>query len=209
MKQLIIVLLFITAAHNSSYSQENPWKTDFIEKENIHLKYRITDRINHENKKVQKIEYHVSTTIPVDINSFIAVMKDVPRHKEFYKETELSKKVKDLSENEWIIYYYSNSPWPLPDSDCVMKMVFNYDEPKKMAIFIGNADASLVEPSDVRRMDYYHVEYKFQVLDSGETKFSIFAQMTPVVKAPDWLVSSWFPKGPTESLQAIIAAAQK
>ncbi len=62
-------------------------------------------------------------------------------HKKFYEYTDISEKVKDVSENEWIIYYYYSPPWPIADSDCVSRIKMISDSLNKKVIFTSFSES--------------------------------------------------------------------
>ncbi len=128
------------------------------------------------------------------------------KHKEF-EDYEVSKKVETISDNEWIVYYYTNSPWPMPDNDCVAKMSYTEDD-QGTASFSIIAAPAMFEMKNVDRMTYYEVVYTFKDLGNDKVELMVDAKMSPTIQAPDWMVSSFFPNGPAGILRKISELAK-
>lgn len=205
--QIGFIILSMIFLNVNIFAQTKEWKTENTKDGKISVKSRISDRTNKEGKDVQLIEYVATTTAIVDMQNCIAVIKDVSKHKEFMDD-EVSKIVKTISDNEWIVYYFTNSPWPMPDSDCVSTMTFLEDKDNGIATFILNATPTMFENGDVKRMTYYNVTYTFKDQGNGEIELTVTAKMSPVVQAPDWMVRGFFPKGPADVLREILKFAK-
>ena len=117
-------------------------------------------------------------------------------------------KCKTISDNEWLIYYYFDAPWPLPNSDCVSKMNFSEDVTNGIVTFTLTAEPSMYEKKDVKRLTYYNVTYIFKDIGNGQVEMTSIARLTPVIKVPEWFVRSFFPDGPVRYLQRLLLLAK-
>ena len=107
-------------------AEEGEWKSSVLDKGRISVQYRISERVTEDGKKVPLIEDITTTVADVSLQSCIALMMDVTRHKDFMGDFS-SEVVNIISDNEWIVYYYTKNPWPVADSDCVAVMSFSGD----------------------------------------------------------------------------------
>jgi len=191
----------------SAKAQSIDWKTEKSEDGKITVTSKISERIDEESNQVQLVEYVATTIANVSFQNCVAIMKDISNHKAILNE-EISEKLKTLSENEWLIYYYFDAPWPIPNSDCVSKMIFTEDIINRMATFSLTAVPTLYEKKDVKRVRYYNVKYTFKDLGDGKVKLTSIAKLTPAINAPEWLIRGFFPEGPARYLHRILVLAK-
>ncbi len=123
------------------------------------------------------------------------------------ENVEVSKKIKDISEVEYSMYYLFSPPWPMPDADCVMQL--KKEVSGGMVMFRGFSIPDQYPKQGVNRMIYNNVEYQFTRLINGVVSIEIYAKMTPANQAPDWLVGMWFPEGPQKMINGLINNAKK
>jgi len=74
--------------------------TKILDKGKITVRYRITNQVDAKGQEVLIIEDSSSVTENLDFQKCIILLKDVSGHKEFTGD-KVSKKVKDISENEF------------------------------------------------------------------------------------------------------------
>lgn len=206
--QIGLIILSMILLNTNIFSQTDGWKTEKTKDGKITVRSRISERTNEMGDEVQLIEYVATTIASVDIQNCISVLKNVSKHKEFTFD-DVSKKVKTISDNEWIVYYYTDESWPMSGNDCVAKMIYSEDETNKTTTFTLTAAPSMFEKKDVERMTYYNVKYAFEDLENDKIKMIIDGEMSPVVQAPNWMLRAWFPEGPADALRGIITLANK
>lgn len=197
MKIKISLLLLFTL--NLS-AQENKWKTEISDEGKTEVVYAIYDSINVDKEEVTYIEYKAKTTTSASLENCIEVFNNPDMHKKFYEYTDISEKVKDVSENEWIIYYYYSPPWPIADSDCVSRIKMISDSLNKKVIFTSFSESELIEMKDVTRSELNDITFTFTKISESEVEVFINAKLIPAVSAPNWMMSSWFPDGPANTL---------
>jgi len=178
--------------------QSPEWDEQTSENGQVKITSRIRDIENRSGKEKMLIEYKATAIINNSLNDCIRLMKNIPKHKEFLERTDVSEVVKTISENEWLIYYYYTSPWPLPDSDCVLKMT--QKDMKDMITFIGVSVPDMFELRDVRRMQTNDITYIFKELEPDVVEMTMISKFSPVISAPKWMVNTWFPEGPARVL---------
>ena len=154
------------------------------------------------------MEYVATTTDKVSVDKCVSIMKDISKHKVFMGEDGI-KLVQTLGENEWVIYYYFNSPWPLPDSDVVNRMVFSQDSASKAAVFTLTAEPAMYPKQKVRRANYYNVTYKFKDLGDGRAEVTSTAEITPAIELPNWMMRAAFPGFAANILKKIMILAKE
>lgn len=202
----IIILISIFISTNI-FAQSTDWKTEKSEDGKITVVSKISKRIDEEANEVQLIEYIATTTANVSMQSCISIMKDISKHKDILNES-VSEIVRIISDNEWLIYYYFDAPWPLPNSDCVSKMNFSEDLSNGMVTFTLTAEPSMYDKKDVKRLSYYNITYTFKDIGNGKVEMTSTAKLTPVIQAPEWIVREFFPNGPARYLQRLLVLAK-
>jgi len=188
------------------YAQNKEWITENTEDGKIIVTSRISNRIDEELKEVQLIEYVAITTAKVNFQNCILVLKDVSKHKEILNE-KITNKIKTISENEWILYYFFDAPWPVPDSDCVAKMSLIEDSTNNIVTFTLTAEPYAFKMMGVKRVTFYNVTYSFRDIGNGLVEITSTAKLTPIVQAPEWIVRRFFPVGPARYLERLLKLA--
>jgi hypothetical protein len=93
----------------------------------------------------------------------------------------------------------------MPNADCVSLMSIIKDPENNSIRFELVAAADDYEMQDVKRMTFSIATYSFKKINKDEVAITIYTKFTPVATAPDWLVKTWFPKGPIEIMENIIS----
>jgi hypothetical protein len=197
--QNYLMILFIICSNLSAQTKE--WKTEFSEDGKTEVVYAIYDSIIVDDNEVTFIEYKAKTKTKASLENCIEIFNNPDMHKKFYEYTEVSEKVKDISENEWVIYYYYSPPWPIADSDCVSIIKMKTDSLNNKVIFTSLSDASLIEKKDVDRSEFNNITFTFTEIDSLEVEIFIEAKLIPATQAPKWMMNGWFPDGPANTLK--------
>jgi hypothetical protein len=204
----LIIGIILTFISSNIFAQTSEWTTEKTEDGKISVTSKISKRTDDIDGEVQLIEYVATTTANVSLQSCISIMKDISKHKEILNE-EVSEMIQTISDNEWLIYYYFDAPWPIPNSDCVTKMIFSEDVINKIASFTITAEPSSYAQSNVKRLTYYNVSYTFKDLENGSVEITSTAKLTPAVQAPDWIVKNFFPDGAARYLQRLLVLAKR
>ncbi len=190
----------------NTFAQSGEWKTETTKDKLVTVKSRVSKRASEDGKTTsQLIEFVATTTANVDIQSLIALLKNVGKHREFNDDSE-SELIKKVSENEWIIYYYSDVPWPVSDFDAVYKMIISED--KETATFTLTAAPTLYQKTKVDRLEYSNMKYEFKNLGDGNVKITLSTSTCPTTKVPNWLIRSNFPSGPADIFTKMIKLAK-
>lgn len=202
---LLIISIFIQL--NLS-AQDEEWKHEYSEDGKIEVLSKISKESNSEGESIQVIEYVSTMQIEYTLEECIAILKNVDNHKDFYSDTKVSKKIKDISDTECLVYFYMDAPWPLPNSDCVSIMRFSENKEEKTAVFELLARPNEMEMKDVRRMVLSETIYSFQEAEDQIILFEMRSKFIPAIDAPAWMIKSWFPDGPIEIMENITALIQ-
>jgi hypothetical protein len=184
-------------------AQTNNWIARKFFDGKIEAKYRISERIDENGARVTLIEDNSTTTDSLSLQQCIAFMKDVSKHKQF-TDDKISKMVRALSDSSWVVYYYTDNPWPINNSDCVAIMKYTVNPDNNSASFAFVAAPNEYESGNVSRITYYSITYLFEDLGNGTVKITMNGRTTPPVKVPLWLIKSAFPKAPAEALRKLV-----
>lgn len=186
---------------------QKKWKTESTD-DNIKVKSCISDTILDKESK-QLVEYTIKGMFNANYKQCADVLKDLPKHKKIFDYTEKSIKVKELSADEYLIYYFLDMPWPIPNSDSVVKMKFSIDEQNKTAFFKMTASPKAMKNKGVKRLPLSISTYKFKQI--SENKLSVVATTYSVatMKVPDWITASWIPEGPADILRRIVKLSKE
>jgi hypothetical protein len=202
-KYLFSIFCFILYINTNSIAQEKEWEKEVSSDGSIEVDYRIYKEKDEKDEEIQIVEYKIITSQVLDFEKCIRMMDDITNHKDFSDETEESYKLKDLSEDKSLIYYYIDAPWPMPNSDCVSILTIIENEDSKVYKLSASPDS--FEMQDVKRMVISEAYYSFEKGAGNEVKITNYSKFSPVTNVPQWLLNTWFPKGPIHIMENIIA----
>ena len=197
--KLEVLYIFLLIALNSS-AQTIEWKTEYSDDKNTVVVYAIYDSMNVYGEELTFIEYSAKTTTSASVENCTDVFNNPAMHKKFYEYTEISEKVKDISENEWIIYYYYSPPWPIADSDCVSRIKMKRDSSNNKIVFESFSESNFMEKKDVTRSELNNIIFTFTEISNSKVEIFIEAILIPETPAPKWMMQAWFPEGPAGTL---------
>ncbi len=181
-------------------AQSNNFKSELSEDGKTIVEYKIYDTLNVNSEEITIIEYKAKTKTDASLENCISIFSNPDMHKNFYDYTEISKNVKQISKDEWIIYYYYSPPWPIADSDCISKIIKTTDSLNNKITFTSFSDPELIEIKDVARSELNDITFIFTEISKNEIEIFIQAKLVPVVSAPKWMMNRWFPDGPAKIL---------
>lgn len=157
-------------------------------------------------------EIKVVTELPGTPAQLVAVILDVPNHKNWVygiQETRLLKKVNDYT----IIYYnVADLPWPVSDRDMVLQLTVSKDPKTQYTSIKSKSLQDYMPPQKGKvRVPYSTASWKIVPL----TEKSILAEYTfsvnPGGSLPAWVVNSVVTSGPLHSfteLRKVMAQQQ-
>ena len=188
-------------------AQEGVWKSSMLDKGKISVQYRISERVTESGSTVPLIEDITTTIADVGLSSCVALMKDPSRHKDFMGDFS-SEMIKAISDNEWVVYYYTKNPWPIADSDCVAIMSFSENAAQGTAVFTLSAAPDLMETGKVKRMSFWTIAYSFKDMGNGAVEIVVSGRTSPAVDVPLWLIRSAFPGVPADGIRMFVNLAK-
>ena len=197
--KLKLLTIFLLIFINTS-AQTIEWRTEYSGDKNTKVVYAIYDSVNTEGEEVTFIEYRAKTKTSASLENCIEIFNNPDMHKKFYEYTEVSKKVKDISKTEWIIYYYYSPPWPIADSDCASRITMITDTLNNKMVFTSFSESDLIEMKDVTRSELNDITFTFTQINDKEVEIFIEAKLIPATQAPKWMMNGWFPDGPANTL---------
>lgn len=194
MKYLQIICIVLLSFN--AFSQERNWTTETSKDGTATVKYELV-----KEDKGTHFYYIAQTTADVTLDELDDYFTDTNNHKYFLERTTVTETVKTLTDNEWIAYYFFDAPWPLANSDIVIKI--NRTKEENKLTFIAEAYSSDYKTGDVDRMDTYKLIYEFEKIDDNTTKITYNADYIPVGSIPRFLIKTWFPEGPANIVKNI------
>ncbi|MDH5637142.1 MAG: hypothetical protein OEZ04_01475 [Nitrospinota bacterium] len=206
--QMWIITLCMLFVSSDVLAQAEEWKTETADDGKVTVRSNISTRTDENGKEQQLVQYIATTTDSAGIQKYILLLKDVSRHKDFLDETE-TRIVKTNSDNEWVLYYYTDATWPLSDTDIVTIMKYSEDKAEGMATFTLTAAPSMYEnKKGVNRYNYYNMEYSFKDIGDGKVELTLSAKCSPIDRVPEWMIKAAFPGVVNDTLQKMIKLAK-
>lgn len=208
-KMTIMVCLSLLTVSGLTAQDNDGWKKAKINKNKMDVKYRISKRKDRGGEPLPpRIEFSVTTVEKLDFNRCISLMKDIKKHKEFM-DTEESRVIETLSDNEWIIYYLYPGGGPIESADAVMSFEYHRSDDGKTATFILDADPELIPLNDMIRVSEDREVFRFTDLGNGEVEISMDVVTVPAMKVPQWILNLAFPGAAGDVLKNITKIVKK
>ncbi len=202
------IILFGMALLSTYLSAQTPkWKTATSKDGKVTVKYNFSTRMNENDDKVPVVETLATTIENIPIENVVSLMKDISKHKDFRGE-KTSKVIEQISENEWIIYYYNEKSLIAPAVDGSYIMTFEEDKINKTATFTITADPTLVKETDASRITYAKEIYSFKELNGNQLEITFKTTVSPGFKVPSMLMKKAFPKRILDNMNKFIAVAK-
>lgn len=151
--------------------------------------------------------YIAETKAEVTLDELDAYISNTENHKYFLDNTPITEELQSYSNDEWLAYYYMDAPWPVPNSDIVIK--FDREKTDHKLLFTATAIEHDYKKSDTKRITDYKVVYEFEKIDDATTRIIFNADYIPYGQVPKFLIKSWFPNGPVGIVAKIGATETK
>ncbi|MRI01681.1 hypothetical protein GH721_14150 [Kriegella sp. EG-1] len=171
------------------FSQERSWTIEKSKDGKSTVKHDLVK----EDKRTH-FYYIAQTTANVTLGELDSYFSKTMHHQNFLERTPITEEIEKIAGDEWLAYYFFDAPWPLANSDVVLR-IKRTKENRKL-IFTATAIAHNYKKSNVERMTRYNVIYEFESLDDQTTKITYNADYVPVGSIPKFLIKAWFPEGP-------------
>jgi hypothetical protein len=201
-----VVILCIIFFNTTLMAQTKEWKNEKTKDGKISAKYNISTRADDDGEEVPLIESVTTISEKISIDKCVALMKNVSKHKDFHGD-DMSKTIKSLSDNKWIIYYYTEGNMFTPDADGVYTMTATEDPSGKTAMFTITAAPTLLEKKDVKRVTYLTEAFNFKDLGNGTTQITMTSNMSPAFQVPAWILKMSFPDALYDVIQKFVKLA--
>ena len=188
-------------------AQNENWTTKVSQVGNTKVQYFISQQDSPKGEPTQTIEYVVSRVLEADIDACLEVLKTPSNYMNIFDFTEKSELIEQISENEWFVYFYIDSPWPLPNQDQVSK--FTLESNGNSATIRSTSTPDKISRTDVTRAIMADFDYFLVKMNDGLLEITIKAKFQPTTAAPHFLINIWFPDGPANMIDRIAKLAKK
>lgn len=186
----------------ASEAQGNDWKEVTSPNGKVYIKYQVLSAKGNGDEDRAVAKYTASSVVNVNIDDAERFLRRSENYKTILENTELSKKVGTISENEWLLYLYMDIPWPFPDADCVQRVTVDRSEKELIVSAVAKPDAYPMQ--DEQRMNISSTKYHFIKKDNGEVELTLTGEFSPVGPINKFLLETWFPKGPEASIDRLV-----
>ncbi|OIQ31093.1 MAG: hypothetical protein BM564_01145 [Bacteroidetes bacterium MedPE-SWsnd-G2] len=191
-----ISLILVLFCSSNTFAQLRNWTEEYSKDGKSTVKYEIV-----KEEKGKHFYYIAQTYASTTLDELDAYFSNTENHKNFLESTPITQEIEKISDNEWIAYYYFDAPWPMADSDLVLKI--NRVKADDTLVFIATAISHDYTYSDVERMTDYKVVYEFEKINDSTTKITYNANYIPLGSIPNFLINTWFPEGPAKIVTSL------
>ena len=202
---LLIVSMLILATN--SRAQKPDWKQETTKDGKVRVSYYFDERKDEKGKKYTILEYEAKTVAEVSFESCLAVLKDDAKHQFFMEDTEYTRRIRDISEDEWLSYYRLKKRWPMPEADIVTLYTLKLEPDMNRFVLIGNPAPDMHPDQGVERMRESYSIYTVTDLGNGQSEIIMYYRSIPEVSIHKMLMATLFHKGPAKMVNGIIQLA--
>jgi hypothetical protein len=204
-KALVPILLVGAFVFSVDAQAKAPsWTTETALDGKVTVKSRVSSRKDEQGKEVQLIEYSATALVKAKMSTLVSALKDIGTHKDFLDETK-SSILSQSGDNNWVAYYYYETPWPFTDFDYVMNVDFEEDQAKKTArMHQVSAPKQRKLTNGVDRASHFVTTYTLRDQGNGYVEFTLSSESTPTSEVPEFLIRTNFPSGPTSTIQRFV-----
>ncbi len=185
---ILFVILFFSV-------NPNPWT---FEKETDGI--RAYSRLKHPHSYY---EFKTKITLPnTTIENVVEVINDVASFKDWMVNTEESKILEVISENEAIGYTVSTTPWPLSSRDLVFRITKKNNSATSYSIFLQGMEDHIPEKGSYVRLKSYEASWEIEKTNTAVTVAHI-ASFDPDSSTPAWAIKNSMLSARIEVMQAL------
>lgn len=181
-------------APDSLNAQDDGWKLK-KETEDLRVYYR-----NVEGSKIN--ELRLETTVDADLNTIVALIKDVDALKVWVYKLLECKKLEKISETEGILYTVMDFPWPFSNRDLIFHAVLTQD-PVTMGVthrLEGIPDHIPHKKGRVRVPESL-VSWTFTPIGPNKCSVDYILKSDPGGNIPAWIINMALEQGPIKSMK--------
>ena len=141
-----------------------------------------------------------TTTFNCNLETCVAVLKDIPHLVELFPDCERTEKVSQ-TETEQIHYLHLNAPWPVTDRDATFILKYDYNPESRSVVVLADV---INDQYDVQngliRLTKGTGTWTFTQTENGIELIYLF-HGEPGGNIPDWLANSVVEDNPFEMLE--------
>ncbi|MFK8104120.1 MAG: START domain-containing protein [Saprospiraceae bacterium] len=194
LKHSLLFLVALFSFMTLGQAQENDWK---LKKNKDGIEVYLKERTDSPLK-----ELRIKTTIKGTLSAMLAVLDDLPKHKEWIYRSKKATLIKTVDENEMYYYSITDFPWPLTDRDIIFHATVTQDPVTKVvvakSIGVPNYQAN---KKGVIRIPMVEVNWRFTPKGNNTVELDYHLKSDPGGNIPAWLINMTIDKGPVQSIK--------
>jgi hypothetical protein len=193
LSKIIVVLALSIACFDSARAQYD-WR---LKKEQSGIKIFMRS-----NQRSSFNEIKVEMKIRSNLSSLIALLLDVPNHREWVYNVKTSYILKKVAENELFFYEVIDSPFPASDRDLAVHLkIAQEPETKILDISATGIPGYIPQKKNIVRVPVSNETWKVTPINNNTLQIEYFLEIDPGGSVPAWLINNFAEKGPYESFR--------
>lgn len=138
------------------------------------------------------------------LETVAAIFRDVPSYTQWMYNCREIKTLKDMGNDNLIVYYVNRSPWPVADRDAVVKThVYQDHKNGTGVVVIESTDYNYPAQSGRVRMPYLKALFVLQYVDREHTRVIFDIKANPGGNIPAALVNAFTKDHPYHTIQGL------
>lgn len=138
------------------------------------------------------------------LETIASIFRDVPSYTQWMFNCREIKTLKDMGNDNLIVYYVNRSPWPVSDRDAVVKSRVYQDQKNGTGVVvIESTDYNYPSPSGRVRMPYLKALFILQYVDREHTRVIFDIKANPGGNLPATLVNAFTKDHPYHTIQGL------
>lgn len=140
--------------------------------------------------------------VPNSVKDMEKMLTDFDNYSNWIPRCKAARVVARLSETEYITHMTFNSPWPVADRDCVMRIKVNRDAKGVVTITQTSEPKYLKESEGVVRIQQMTGIWKLIPVNGGTEVINEYST-NPGGNIPDWLTNTQSVEAPMETFESL------
>ncbi len=148
-------------------------------------------------------EFKAMTTVKLSLDQVTELFENVSDYHKWMANVSTCKLIQSINENETLVYYTSELPWPINDRDMVVRIEKYESEDGSLCFYMSCEDDVLEEYDDYLRIKLANGVWEFTPNTDSSIEITYQFLGDPGGNLPAWVLNLFIVDGPFETLENI------
>ena len=144
--------------------------------------------------------YRAEMIVNSPVDSIVSLLKDIPRYKDWVHLCVDSRLIEKISNDEFFVYYLTNSPWPVRNRDNCTRIRFERLADSSVWVHLKDHPGKIAEEKSVVRVPYMEGYWHLVPIDPAHTHVTHEVRFDPGGSVPVWIANMAVTDAPYNTL---------